>query len=202
VVAAVLAEAINGKSLDAVALRALVEVATDETAAEEAAHVLATCVRLIVVGTGIDLVSARELVLKIEEGAGLPTTALHTETLRHGHLAAATPETGLIVILTDAEPGAAAIRERAQGVLRSSRILGMPAAAILGARLGPELPLELTPAGRLTVPEANRLRPLPEAVLGTAVPLQLLAERLARARDRNPDPIGRDDARQARAADA
>jgi hypothetical protein len=40
------------------------------------------------------------------------------------------------------------------------------------------------------------------AALGSAIPLQLLAERLARARGRNPDAIGREDPRQAAAAEA
>jgi hypothetical protein len=40
------------------------------------------------------------------------------------------------------------------------------------------------------------------AALGAAVPIQLLAERLARARGTNPDTIGREDPRQAAAAEA
>jgi len=107
-----------------------------------------------------------------------------------------------VLICTDAEPDGEAVRERARAALRSAQVLGMPAVAILGARVGPEVPLELTPAGRLTSPEANQIRPDAEAILGAAIPLQLLAERLARARGRNPDPIGRDDPRQAAAADA
>jgi hypothetical protein len=39
------------------------------------------------------------------------------------------------------------------------------------------------------------------ALLGTAVPLQLLTERLARARGTNPDPIRRDDDRYREASD-
>jgi glutamine---fructose-6-phosphate transaminase (isomerizing) len=202
VVAALLAAAIVGGSLDAGALRALLEMATDEGHAEDAANALAACERLIVAGTCIDYVSARELALKIEEGSGLPATAVHTETLRHGHLAAANPQTGLVLILTDADPEGEPVRERAIGALRSARILGMPTVAVLGARLGPDVPLALTSAGRLTAPEANRIRPVAGAILGATIPLQLLAERLARARGRNPDPIGRDDPRQAEAADA
>jgi len=202
VVAAALAAAIAGELLDAVAVRALLEVATDDEAATEAAKSLSACAQLVIAGAGIDYVSARELALKVEEGSGLPATALHTETLRHGHLAAATQETGLVLILTDREPEGEQVRERALGALQSARILGMPAVGILGARVGPAVPLELTPAGRLTAPEANLIRPASEAILGSAIPLQLLAERLARARGRNPDPIGRDDPRQAAAAHA
>jgi hypothetical protein len=78
----------------------------------------------------------------------------------------------------------------------------MPAAALLGADLGDDIPLALTPAGRLSVPLARGLPRMIGAGLGTAIPLQLLAERLARARGKNPDAIGREDARQAAAADA
>jgi glucosamine--fructose-6-phosphate aminotransferase (isomerizing) len=202
VVSAALAAAVAGERLDQVAVRRLLEIATDEPAAEEVAGALAGCARLIVAGSGVDYVSARELALKVEEGAGLPATALHTETVRHGHLAAASGDTGLVLICTDAEPAGEAVREPARAVLRSAQMLGMPAAAILGARVGPEVALELTQAGRLTAPEANQVRPDAEAILGAAIPLQLLAERVARARGRNPDPIGRDDPRQAAAAEA
>ena len=40
------------------------------------------------------------------------------------------------------------------------------------------------------------------ALLGTATPLQLLTERLARARGTDPDPIRRDDPRYRAAPDA
>ena len=51
----------------------------------------------------------------------------------------------------------------------------------------------LTPAGRLLVSEAPTLPAPVAALLGTATPLQLLTERLARARGTNPDLIRRDD---------
>jgi hypothetical protein len=92
--------------------------------------------------------------------------------------------------------------ERALTVLRSAAALGMPAAAIVAADLGDDLPRELTPAGRAAVPLTGRLPRMVAAALGAAIPLQLLAERLARARDINPDSIGRDDPRQTAAAEA
>jgi hypothetical protein len=53
-----------------------------------------------------------------------------------------------------------------------------------------------------TIPIAldRRLDRLTAAILGVVTPLQLLTERLARARGTNPDPIGRDDPKQAAAA--
>jgi hypothetical protein len=59
----------------------------------------------------------------------------------------------------------------------------------------------LTPAGRIVVAEAATLPAATAALLGSAIPLQLLTERLARARGTNPDPIRRDDARYHRAAE-
>jgi hypothetical protein len=57
-----------------------------------------------------------------------------------------------------------------------------------------------TPAGRLVVPEAPALPAAVAALLGTATALQLLTERIARARGTNPDPIRRDDPRYLAAA--
>jgi fructoselysine-6-P-deglycase FrlB-like protein len=127
---------------------------------------------------------------------------LHLETIRHGHLASADERTSLVIILTGGEETDEPYRDRARGLLRAAQAIGMPAAAILGARVGPQVPESLTPAGRMQSPEANRLPPTVESILASAIPLQLIAERLARARGRNPDLIGRDDPRQAAAADA
>jgi hypothetical protein len=43
------------------------------------------------------------------------------------------------------------------------------------------------------VPEATRLPSAIAALLGSATPLQLITERIARVRGTNPDPIRRDD---------
>ena len=75
----------------------------------------------------------------------------------------------------------------------------MPAAAILAAGVAAGIRADLTPAGRLVVPATRDLPPVPAALLGSAMPLQLLAERMARARGVNPDAIGRDNAAQAAA---
>ena len=202
VVAASVASELRGEPLDAVAVRAVLEAAGHQPAADAVAGALATCTRVLIVGSGIDYPAARELALKIEEGARLPATALQLETLRHGHLAAADERTGLVLILTDGEGWGETVRERARAVLRSAAALGAPAAAILGADIGDEVPAALTTAGRLIVPLAGSLPRIVGAAIGTAIPLQLLAERLARARGTNPDGIGREDPRQAAAADA
>jgi fructoselysine-6-P-deglycase FrlB-like protein len=200
---AVLAGALRDDVPDPVAVRALLDSADHAPSAESMAWgALAGCHRLLVVGSGVDHATARELALKIEEGAHLPSTAHQLETIRHGHLAAADSATGLVLVLTDGEGRGAVVVERAVAVLRSAAPLDMPAAAIVAADLGDDLPRELTPAGRAAVPLTGRLPRMVAAALGAAIPLQLLAERLARARDINPDSIGRDDPRQTAAAEA
>ena len=146
--------------------------------------------------------SARELALKVEEGTRLPAVARQLETVRHGHLAAADPRTGFIVVLTDGEARGEPLLERARAVLRSAMALGMPSAALVAADLGDDVPRELTPAGRTTIPVTSRLPRLVSSALAGAIALQLVAERLARARGHNPDTIGREDPRQVAAANA
>ena len=48
---------------------------------------LPVAARVVVAGAGLDLITARELALKIAEGARIPTAAFQLETLLHGHLA-------------------------------------------------------------------------------------------------------------------
>jgi len=202
IVAAALAAAIRERPIDPVVARALLEAGGHEPTAEAAAATLAGCSRLLIVGSGIDYPAARELALKIEEGARLPASALQLETIRHGHLAAVDERTGLVLILTDGEDWGETVIERSRAVLRSAAELGMPAAGLIGADLGDNIPGALTPGGRMSVPLAGALPRTVASALAAAIPLQLLAERLARARGKNPDTIGRDDPRQAAAADA
>ena len=51
------------------------------------------------VGSGIDRVTARELTLKVEEAAWIPSAMRDLETFLHGHLPATGPETALILVL-------------------------------------------------------------------------------------------------------
>lgn len=202
VVAASLGGILRKAPLDITALRAVLQVADAEAATTEIARTLAACDRLLIAGSGVDYASAREVALKVEEGAHLPATAHHLETILHGLLAAANEHTGFVLFLTDTDALGAVLVERCLKVLRAVAELGMPAAAILAADLGDEVPLALTPAGRLAVPLARVLPRGVNAALGSAIPLQLLAERLARARGANPDTLGREDPRQVAAAEA
>jgi hypothetical protein len=61
------------------------------------------------------------------------------------------------------------------------------------------VPEDETPAGRIVLPRVSRVRGAAASLLGSALALQLLAERLARARGVNPDTLGREDPAQAAA---
>ena len=188
----------DGSNLDPTALRALLQIADDERGAEELAKRLVGAARILVVGSGLDHASARELALKLAEGARLPAQALHLETVLHGHLAAAGEETALVVVLAAARTPVCL--ERAREVLRAGVALGMPTAALTAADLGDDIGAQLTPAGRLAVAVTRLVEPQAAALLGSAIPLQLLAERLARARGVDPDTLGREEPRQTAAA--
>jgi hypothetical protein len=82
------------------------------------------------------------------------------------------------------------------------REIGLDAAAILTADAAAELPTDLTPAGRVVVPEAPSLPAPAAALLGTLTALQLVTERIARVRGVDPDPIHRDVDRYRVAAEA
>ncbi|HEY7451926.1 MAG TPA: SIS domain-containing protein [Candidatus Limnocylindria bacterium] len=200
VAGACLRAALRGEALDADAAADQVAAGANARAAELAADGLIRAARLLVVGSGVDHVAARELALKVEEGVHLPATAHELETLRHGHLAAADDRTGLVLVLADGEDRGTELVERAGTVLRQAAALGMSAVVIGSTDREPSADAAL--AGRIPVPLHPRLDRLTAAVLGVVTPLQLLTERLARARGVNPDPIGRNDPRQAAAASA
>ena len=190
-----LAARLKPSAVDAQAVRALLEVTTDARSAASVAAGLTGIDRLIVAGAGVDYVAAREMALKVSEGARLPASALELETVMHGHLAAATRWTGIVVILTADMPSGTTIA-RARRVLGAARVLGMPAAAIVTDSLAAEIDPADTPAGRVVLPHTGRVPGVAASLIGSAVSLQLVAERLARARSVNPDTLGREDPAQ------
>ena len=196
VAGAALAARLRRTRLDAPAIRALLDVSQDAHGPAEIAAAMAGTDRLLVVGAGTDAITARELALKISEGPRLAATALELETALHGHLAAVTRWTGLIVVLTDPSP---AVLARAHRLLAAARALSVPAAAIVGDEITRELEPDETPAGRIELPHTGRVPALAGRLLASAIALQLLAERLARARKVSPDTLGREDAAQAAA---
>jgi glutamine---fructose-6-phosphate transaminase (isomerizing) len=203
-VGVVLAARLAERPADAIAIRAVLDVTDDPHAAASVAAALAGADRLMVAGSGPDYVSARELALKIAEGARQPAAAYELESVLHGHLAAATRWTALIVVLTDADPGpgTTVVRERAIRLLAAAKALAVPAAAILAEPHASAIAPEDTPGGRIVTPRTGRVGGMAGSLLGSAVALQLLAERMARARGVDPDTLGRENAAQEAAAHA
>jgi fructoselysine-6-P-deglycase FrlB-like protein len=187
--------------VDAAGVRRLLASGMAEPGAAEAIAASFVHVRtIVVIGSGADRPAARELVLKIEEGAWIPSAMRDLETFLHGHMPSTDDRSGLVLILADRERRADRLA-RARQALEAARVLGLRTAAILARDVDAQLAPELTPAGRLIVDEGPTLASPVAALLGTATALQLLAERLARACGTNPDPIRRDDERYRRAAD-
>ena len=196
IVGMALAARLKDKRPDAQAVRALLDVSADPRAAASVAAGLSGIDRLVVAGAGADYVSARELALKVSEGARLPASALELETAMHGHLAAATRWAGIVLVLTTAD---ATVLQRARRLLKAARALSMPTAAILADGVAAEMPNADTPAGRLVLPHTGRVPGVAGSLVTAAIALQLLAERLARARTVDPDTLGREDPAQAAA---
>ena len=184
------------------AVRTLVAAGVERASiAEAAAARLAEHGSTVVIASGADRTAGRELTLKIEEGTWTPAAYRDLETFLHGHLAATSEGQGLVLILTDRDARSQRLA-RATGALRAAKTVGMDAAAIIAADAAVDLPTDLTPAGRIVIPEAPALPSPVAALLGTATALQILTERFARARGVNPDPIHRDVDRYREAADA
>ena len=193
---------VSGRPVDTESAADLVARGVAQSAAAEGiAARFADASRLLVIASGSDRPAGRELVLKIEEGTWLPSAYRDLETFLHGHLPSVDASTALVLILTERERRAERAK-RAADLLRAAQVLDVRAAAILAEPLDADLPRELTPAGRLLVPDEPRLPAPVAALLGSAAPLQLITERLARARGTNPDPIRRDDARYRAASEA
>jgi fructoselysine-6-P-deglycase FrlB-like protein len=194
---------VSNRPLDVGAVVQLLAAGTrDGAGAERIAAEIAEVAHLLVIASGSDRPAGRELVLKVEEASWLPSAYRDLETFLHGHLPATGSRTGLVLVLADPAAGRPERLARALQALAAAREIGIRSAAILAADLDAAVDPSLTPAGRLLVAQAADLPAPLAALFGTATPLQLLTERLARARGTNPDPIRRDDPIYVRAADA
>ena len=144
--------------------------------------------RILTVGLGADQITARELALKIEEGARIATTALHLETLLHGHLAGCDAETTAVVLFAADSRQGARRDTRLAAAAGATRTIGMPTIAI-----GGEAALAGLPDGveSLAVPAAADAQPL-QALLSGALALQLLTLELTALAGCNPDLIRRE----------
>jgi fructoselysine-6-P-deglycase FrlB-like protein len=174
VVGAALARELGMADVDGAAAS---ELLSDAVAADAAP--LAGSERVLCVGAGVDYITARELALKLAEGARLQTAALHLETLLHGHLAGEDAGTGVVFVSTARDAGR--IGRRADLAERAVAELGMPS-----IRIGPPVATPLAePVARL---------------LAGAAALQSVTLALVRARRVNPDLIRREEDPYRRAA--
>ena len=191
---AALAAEIAELDLDAEEITAWFEQAVAPGEAErEIARFMRDVNLLHIIGSGADRTTARELALKIEEGARRPAVARDLETLLHGHFVACGPDTGLIVILIDGRGNERRWRRAVQGMEAATR-LGMPVAAILSPEASRVIPDGLTSAGRMVLPVGDDVLPPLYALLGGAAALQRLTLALAAEAGVNPDLIRREEA--------
>ena len=151
--------------------------------AEQAAAVLADRRVVLCAGAGPDHVTARELALKLAEGARLATLALELETVLHGQLAGHDAADGLVLVAPD---GDERLERRAGHVAGAAAAIGLPV-VVLGTP-----PAGVEPAATVPIPDAPGLHPVLRALLGGAAALQTLTLALAHARGVNPDLIRRE----------
>jgi glucosamine--fructose-6-phosphate aminotransferase (isomerizing) len=172
--------------------RYLGELLTMRTRALEIGGELGKVERLISAGSLIDVPTARELALKVAEGAWVPTTMLGVEDTLHGHLVAHDANSALVVVATGG-PSTDRAAEGAHELLMAARRIGLQTAAILSPDLEGAILSEDVTAGKLVIPPAA-LPELVTSLLGGAVALQLLTVGLVHARKTNPDLLRREQA--------
>ncbi|HLY50108.1 MAG TPA: SIS domain-containing protein [Solirubrobacteraceae bacterium] len=157
---------------------------------------------ILCAGAQTDHTTARELALKIAEGARMPTLAHELETVLHGQLAGHEPADALILVAITDHPERARIARRAAAVARAAAAIGLPVAGLFSNAYAPALEDELTPAGRVVInlPDPQRLDRRLAGLLAGAGALQRLTLELAHARHTNPDLIRREEAAYRNAA--
>ena len=131
---------IAGDEATGAAVRAIASALERRADFETAAAHLNRSGRIVTAGLGIDQANAGELALKIAEGARIPTTAYHLETLLHGHLAGCdAAATSLVLLALDPRPGARRDRRFAL-VAQAARAVGIPTVALAPQALLATLP--------------------------------------------------------------
>jgi len=199
---AALAARLGPFTADPAAAREALERALRLTGADTIAERLADRRVVLCAGAQADHITARELSLKIAEGARLPTLAMELETVLHGQLAAHETADALILVAIADHPDRERITRRASDVARAAAAIGLPVAGLFSDAYDRALAAELTPAGRLVAgldgPDLvdRRLAGL----LAGAGALQALTLELVHARHTNPDLIRREEAPYRQAA--
>jgi glutamine---fructose-6-phosphate transaminase (isomerizing) len=203
-VGAALAARVGSVAADPAAARELLERAIAPADADAVADGLADRRVVLCAGADADHVTARELALKIAEGARLPTIGLELETVLHGQLAGDEAADGLVLVAITDQPERDRVITRATHVARAAAAIGIPVAGLFSSAYADALPADLTPAGRLVVdlPDAGAVDRRAAGLLAGAGLLQTLTLALAHARDLNPDLIRREQAPYRAAAEA
>jgi fructoselysine-6-P-deglycase FrlB-like protein len=174
----------------------LLENATTPSNAPKLATGLADCRVVLCAGALTDYITARELALKIAEGARVPTIALELEAVLHGQLAGHEPADGLILVAITDHTNRDRLARRATHVACAAAAIGLPVAGLLSAPYDQALPAELTPAGRLVtqLSDPTQIDAKLTGLLAGASMLQTLTLEFAHARHTNPDLIRREQA--------
>jgi len=174
-VSAILAGAgIAGSGVPAVLTDAIDAAVACRPRIAEAAQSIHGGRRILTCGLGADFVTARELALKIEEGARIPANAHRLETVLHGHLAGCDADTTALVRVALDPRGAGVAAARGGDLDAALGVIGIPSVTI-------GEPLGLAPAESVA-----------EALVAGALSLQLLTLELAHAAGTNPDLIRRE----------
>ena len=194
---------IAGRALDAegmVSARRAIETTIERRGdfAVAAAH-LNRAGRIVTAGLGIDQIGSGELALKIAEGARVPTTAYHLETLLHGHLAGCDAETTSLVLL-GLDPRLGARRDRRLAlVAQAAQVIGITTVAIAPGKVLRDLPRSVH---RVVLDPIDGPDGLLTALLQGTLAVQLLTLGLVQLVGVNPDLIRREEAAYREAAHA
>jgi glucosamine--fructose-6-phosphate aminotransferase (isomerizing) len=180
VAAAAIAAAIRHVDFEPEPLAHLLEAAlSSDEPFDHVAASIANSEHVLVAGSGADLVAARELALKIDEGAWLPASAYELEDILHGHLVGHGDRTALVVLATasEADPHVS----RTESLLRTARRIGLTTALIANTELAARIDGELTSAGRIAV-QTSAVPTALASLVGSGIALQrlTLASRIGR----------------------
>jgi glutamine---fructose-6-phosphate transaminase (isomerizing) len=172
----------------------LLETASTAGATTAVAGRLAARRVVLCAGAQADHISARELALKIAEGARMPTVGLELETVLHGQLAGHEADDALILVAITDHPDRGRLIRRAAQVARAAAAIGLPVAGLLSEHYAAALDGDLTPAGRIVIglPDPDVIDHRLAGLLAGAGALQALTLSLADARHTNPDLIRRE----------
>ena len=190
---AAIADRLTGTHPQAPAIGDRVAALLDRVAVSpEAARALAAARVVITTGSGVDRGTARELALKIEEGAHVPSAHRDLEILLHGHLVACGPETPIVLVALD-DSGRPRRLERAALLCDAAVPLRIAVVLIADEQAADRLAhhaavIATLETGRPTLPS-----PL-DAILAGAIALQQLTLGTTHAAGTNPDLIRREQA--------